>query len=171
MSEVVTPCQNNHKTSPLASPESFSKWSCYSNFKVIASLLQNSKLYLAPVHEHVKVPLKNAVHHFSESEFSPLAALAAATASFAVKDKQTSMTDCTDMCTAAVVRPWSLYVLCRWLQNTFQFTVVTLNVTHLYTLQFITDAMLWLSKVPCSHSTYKLQWQHEIIAHNLSFIL
>lgn len=50
---------------------------------MIASLLQNSQIYLAS--ECVKVHLKTAVHHFSESECSPLAALAAATAaSFAV---------------------------------------------------------------------------------------
>lgn len=51
---------------------------------MIASLLQNSQIYFAC--ECVKVHLKTAVHHFSESECNPLAALAAAAAaSFAVK--------------------------------------------------------------------------------------
>lgn len=51
---------------------------------MIASLLQNSQIYL--VCECVKVHLKTVVHHFSESECSPLAALAAAAAaSFAGK--------------------------------------------------------------------------------------
>lgn len=51
---------------------------------MIASLLQNSQIHLAC--ERVKVHLKTAVHHFRDSECSPLAALAAATAaSFAAK--------------------------------------------------------------------------------------
>lgn len=42
----------------------------------------------------MKVPLNGGVHHFSEREFSPLAAAAAA--SFAVIDRHTGMTRCMD---------------------------------------------------------------------------
>lgn len=42
----------------------------------------------------MKVPPKSAVHHFRESEFSPLAAAAApAAASFAVGERHADITD------------------------------------------------------------------------------
>lgn len=83
-----------------------------SNVNIIASPLKIVKYILRQSMNMWKCLWKNAVHHFSEREFIPLAAAAAA--SLAVKDRDTDLTRCTDMYTVAILRLWLLFELHAW---------------------------------------------------------
>lgn len=88
ISEGFAPCQNMHTHSPLGVSSTILEKNghiCCNKVEHHSFSFKNSQIYLVPVHDHTNVPLKNAVHHFSERECSPLAAAAAAAASFAGK--------------------------------------------------------------------------------------
>lgn len=82
--KAMIPNQNTHNLYPLVSPQPFSQWPyvTVTSKTLHRSSFKNSQIYIAPVHEQVKMLLINTLHHLSEREFIPLAAAAAASFAF-----------------------------------------------------------------------------------------